>query len=85
MNSLSKNNYETLKDKLLALLHIQDIDNNESLSFLHRNYNTRPSDLIAGCLITLLLLLLLLDGCNLLASLFCFLLPLTRCIQELAK
>jgi hypothetical protein len=80
-----KEKFDAFRQKLLTVLRLQDIDDNESLSFLQRNYNIRASEIVMGVLVLLMAVLLLVDGCNLLASVLCFLLPLSRCMEELAQ
>jgi hypothetical protein len=67
--------------KLMRSLKLGGIDENESLTFLKRNYGVRPSDIILVASIIVGLLLLILDGCGILASIVCFVLPCLQCLD----
>lgn len=76
--------FKQLSARFLKLLRLEKIDQHESLTFLYKNYNIRPSEVITTIAILLLAIVLVLDGFNLIASVVCFLFPLFRCLEILA-
>lgn len=67
----------------MKILKLEKIDQHDSLTFLYKNYGINPSEVITIIVIFITLLVLILDGFNIIASILCFLLPMVRCLGEL--
>ena len=51
---------------------------------MYKNYRIHPSELITAVLALIVVVVMALDGCNIIASFVCFVLPLANCLRELA-
>lgn len=67
----------------MKLLKLERIDHHDSLTFLYKNYGVQPSEVITILVIFIALLILILDGFNIISSILCFLLPMVRCLGEM--
>jgi hypothetical protein len=67
--------------KLMKILSLEKIDQHDSLTFLYKNYRIHPSELITAVLALIVVVVMALDGCNIIASLLCFVLPLAHCLR----
>lgn len=77
--------FKELSAKYVKAIQLDKLDRHDSLTFLHRNYKVHPSELITLMSVFVVLVVLLLDGCNLIASVVCFLLPLVQCLVKMGR
>ena len=75
--------FKQLSSKFIKILKLDKIDTHESLTFLHRNYKIHPSEIITLTALFIILIILLLDGFNFIASIVCFLIPLLHCLTKM--
>ena len=70
----------------LTLIHgkYHDDEVEKVYHFLYKNYKIHPSELITAIVALIALIVMVLDGCNIIASFVCFILPLAGCLKELA-
>ena len=84
-DSMLTKKYKELSQKYIKALQLEKIDHQESLTFLHRNYGVNPSEIISAVTLFFVLVVLLLDGFNIVASVLCFLLPLFQCLRKIGS
>lgn len=70
-----------IPNKLMKILNLEKIDQHDSLTFLYKNYRVHPSELITAVLALIVVVVMALDGCNIIASFVCFVLPLANCLR----
>jgi len=66
----------SIVDKFAKKLSLEKIDEYESLGFLEKNYNVKPSHIVSIILCLGIVTILVIDGTNIIASVACFLVPL---------
>jgi hypothetical protein len=77
--------FKQLSSRYMRAVRLEKIDQHESLTFLHRNYNVYPSEIITLLTFLFILAVLVLDGFNIVAAVVGFLLPLLQCLGKLGS
>ena len=75
--------FRQISTRFIKSIKLDKIDSHESLTFLHRNFNVHPSEVITMAVFFILFIILMLDGFNFIASVVCFLLPLVDCLAKI--
>jgi hypothetical protein len=78
-----KNN--ELLNNISNKIGLSQLDEHESLTFLTRNYNVKPSHIIIIFLLIILFIIIITDGTGFIASIACFLLPALQCLEYIAN